>query len=264
MPPIPATSIWSARQHADAVKRRDAFHIKFLEELIAACSPSQQLSAIDQIETSLAYDISLPFRSATILFTQKTYMMFSAMDVTKLASFDQATLAATVTRRLPVDLHHLLSNCDGAPHPDNDTWERVLDRLNEQAALAECSELAVRAFQKAHKPRAKPPPVPLFHETTPEPPPKRSRISAAESKSLASVDAENISSFKDKTITCGDCTTTFIFTAEKQAEFARKGWENEPKRCPTCREKQHNERKSHEARDAMIKENYSSTSAPKK
>ncbi|MBN2074410.1 MAG: zinc-ribbon domain containing protein [Dehalococcoidales bacterium] len=46
--------------------------------------------------------------------------------------------------------------------------------------------------------------------------------------------------YKDKSIQCSDCNTTFTFSAEEQEQFASRGYTNEPKRCPTCRE----ERKS--------------------
>jgi len=43
-------------------------------------------------------------------------------------------------------------------------------------------------------------------------------------------------SFQDKSIRCSDCGTTFIFTASQQEFFASKGYTNDPKRCPSCRE----------------------------
>ncbi len=39
----------------------------------------------------------------------------------------------------------------------------------------------------------------------------------------------------DKTITCKDCNSTFVFTENEQAFFKEKGFENEPQRCPDCR-----------------------------
>ena len=43
-------------------------------------------------------------------------------------------------------------------------------------------------------------------------------------------------SFQDKSIQCSDCGTTFTFSAQEQEFFASKGYTNEPKRCPSCRE----------------------------
>jgi CxxC-x17-CxxC domain-containing protein len=40
----------------------------------------------------------------------------------------------------------------------------------------------------------------------------------------------------DKTLTCLECGSTFTFTVGEQEFFAMKGYANEPKRCPTCRE----------------------------
>jgi CxxC-x17-CxxC domain-containing protein len=43
-------------------------------------------------------------------------------------------------------------------------------------------------------------------------------------------------SYQDKSLQCSDCGATFTFSAEEQEFFASKGYTNEPKRCPTCRE----------------------------
>jgi len=49
-------------------------------------------------------------------------------------------------------------------------------------------------------------------------------------------------SFVDKSLQCSDCGTTFTFSAEEQEFFAGKGYTNEPKRCPSCREARKAER----------------------
>jgi CxxC-x17-CxxC domain-containing protein len=43
-------------------------------------------------------------------------------------------------------------------------------------------------------------------------------------------------SFQDKSIQCSDCGTTFTFSAGEQEQFASRGYTNEPKRCPSCRQ----------------------------
>jgi CxxC-x17-CxxC domain-containing protein len=43
-------------------------------------------------------------------------------------------------------------------------------------------------------------------------------------------------SFEEKSIQCSDCGTSFTFSVEEQEFFASKGYTNEPKRCPACRE----------------------------
>ncbi|MBM2824685.1 MAG: hypothetical protein HW402_349 [Dehalococcoidales bacterium] len=43
-------------------------------------------------------------------------------------------------------------------------------------------------------------------------------------------------SYQDKSIQCSDCATTFTFGVEEQEQFASRGYTNEPKRCPSCRE----------------------------
>jgi CxxC-x17-CxxC domain-containing protein len=41
--------------------------------------------------------------------------------------------------------------------------------------------------------------------------------------------------FMDKTLTCKDCSNTFLFTAGEQDFYKQKGLQNEPGRCPDCR-----------------------------
>jgi len=43
-------------------------------------------------------------------------------------------------------------------------------------------------------------------------------------------------SFQDKTLQCADCGATFTFTANEQEFYQSKGYTNEPKRCPACRQ----------------------------
>ena len=43
-------------------------------------------------------------------------------------------------------------------------------------------------------------------------------------------------SFKDKTLQCSDCGKDFTFSAKEQEFFQLKGYTNEPKRCPECRQ----------------------------
>ena len=40
----------------------------------------------------------------------------------------------------------------------------------------------------------------------------------------------------DKTLSCVECGSSFTFTAGEQEFFASRGYTNEPKRCPDCRE----------------------------
>jgi CxxC-x17-CxxC domain-containing protein len=49
-------------------------------------------------------------------------------------------------------------------------------------------------------------------------------------------------SFQDKTLQCSDCGISFTFSATEQEFFASKGFTNEPKRCPSCRQSRKTER----------------------
>ena len=41
--------------------------------------------------------------------------------------------------------------------------------------------------------------------------------------------------FQDKSLTCVDCGSEFIWTAGEQLFFADKQFKNEPKRCKACK-----------------------------
>src|SRR5215212_4956848 len=43
-------------------------------------------------------------------------------------------------------------------------------------------------------------------------------------------------SYADKTLTCRDFGTQFVFTAGEQEFYAQKGFTNEPTRCSNCRQ----------------------------
>jgi len=48
--------------------------------------------------------------------------------------------------------------------------------------------------------------------------------------------------YEDKSIQCSDCGNTFTFSVEDQEFFHSKGYTNEPKRCPECRQARKSER----------------------
>lgn len=49
-------------------------------------------------------------------------------------------------------------------------------------------------------------------------------------------------SFQDKNLTCSDCGNSFTFSAEEQEQFHSRGYTNDPKRCPDCRQARKSER----------------------
>lgn len=49
-------------------------------------------------------------------------------------------------------------------------------------------------------------------------------------------------SFQDKSIQCSDCGAAFTFSASEQEFFASKGYTNDPKRCPSCRQARKSDR----------------------
>jgi CxxC-x17-CxxC domain-containing protein len=50
--------------------------------------------------------------------------------------------------------------------------------------------------------------------------------------------------FTDKSLQCSDCGNTFTFTADEQEFYSNRGYANEPKRCPGCREARRTQRNS--------------------
>ncbi len=49
-------------------------------------------------------------------------------------------------------------------------------------------------------------------------------------------------SYQDRTLTCLDCGESFTFSADDQQYHAEKGYTNEPKRCPSCRQARRSDR----------------------
>lgn len=50
--------------------------------------------------------------------------------------------------------------------------------------------------------------------------------------------------YKDRTLACVQCGNSFTFSADDQAYHAQKGYTNEPKRCPSCRQAYREQRNS--------------------
>jgi len=48
--------------------------------------------------------------------------------------------------------------------------------------------------------------------------------------------------YEDKELTCVECGATFVFSADEQELFARRGYTHEPKRCPACRQERRTQR----------------------
>ena len=48
----------------------------------------------------------------------------------------------------------------------------------------------------------------------------------------------------DKTLTCKDCNADFVFTEGEQAFYQEKGFQNEPQRCPSCRQANKQQRRT--------------------
>ena len=46
----------------------------------------------------------------------------------------------------------------------------------------------------------------------------------------------------DKTLVCAECAAEFAFTVGEQEFFASRGFTNEPRRCPDCRQSRRQQR----------------------
>ncbi len=50
--------------------------------------------------------------------------------------------------------------------------------------------------------------------------------------------------YEDKTLNCAECKSDFVFSESEQEFYAEKGFQNEPKRCPSCRSERKKQRRS--------------------
>ena len=50
--------------------------------------------------------------------------------------------------------------------------------------------------------------------------------------------------FEDRTLKCADCGCDFTFTTSEQEFYQEKGFENDPKRCPDCRQSRKRQRRA--------------------
>ena len=66
-------------------------------------------------------------------------------------------------------------------------------------------------------------------------------------------------SYQDKTIQCSDCGATFTFAATEQEEYATRGYTNDPKRCPACREARKSQQNGNSGRSYGSRPGYLST-----
>ncbi len=48
--------------------------------------------------------------------------------------------------------------------------------------------------------------------------------------------------YQDRTLSCVECSDSFTFSADDQSYHAEKGYTNEPKRCPSCRQARRSQR----------------------
>ncbi|CDG34761.1 hypothetical protein CTHBC1_0083 [Acetivibrio thermocellus BC1] len=48
----------------------------------------------------------------------------------------------------------------------------------------------------------------------------------------------------DKILTCKDCNAEFVFSEGEQAFYLEKGFQNEPQRCPACRQARKQQRRN--------------------
>ncbi|GAC1309896.1 MAG: hypothetical protein NVS2B3_15470 [Vulcanimicrobiaceae bacterium] len=62
---------------------------------------------------------------------------------------------------------------------------------------------------------------------------------------------------EEKTLTCKDCTTEFVFTVRDQQFYAERGFENDPQRCRPCR----TQRKASRSRSGPSRATFAATCA---
>lgn len=67
--------------------------------------------------------------------------------------------------------------------------------------------------------------------------------------------------YRDRVLTCRDCSQEFTFTAGEQEFYASKGLTNTPSRCPSCRAARRGMQQSHSSSRAPRGESYETTCA---
>ena len=230
-------------QSASAIQARDTFHRDWLDKFIKACTPDGQLPIIDKIQTTLRYDTSVTAQQARIQFTMATYKLFAEIDSSTLSSVNSSEISKAVLRCFPRPLQHLLVNCR-EDSDENDTWEKVLNRLNTQAALADKASLAVKVFEECHNRSAKRQRVLGLGGNSQTP-------MSAESKPILDKQPDLINKFpvlskapgdqrcSTRSLKCQDCANNFEWTEQEQIKYSQRGWEP-PKRCTVCRKAKKN------------------------
>ena len=68
--------------------------------------------------------------------------------------------------------------------------------------------------------------------------------------------------YQNKTLVCKECGKEFVFSADEQAFFAEKGFENEPGRCPACRAARRASRRTREMFEVVCDECGRTTPVP--
>ncbi len=70
--------------------------------------------------------------------------------------------------------------------------------------------------------------------------------------------------FQDRTLKCADCGEDFVFSASEQEFYRDKGYENDPKRCQSCRQQRKQQRRSSDRKmyDAVCAECGAETKVP--
>jgi CxxC-x17-CxxC domain-containing protein len=62
--------------------------------------------------------------------------------------------------------------------------------------------------------------------------------------------------FTDKNVMCADCNKEFVFSTTEQEFYASKGFTNEPKRCPDCRQARKSSRDSNRSGQSYQRQMY--------
>ena len=57
----------------------------------------------------------------------------------------------------------------------------------------------------------------------------------------------------DKSLTCKDCQKDFVFTEGEQEFYKEKGFENDPQRCPECRQEKKQQRRGNSAGRGFVR-----------
>ena len=215
------------------------FELKFLADLRSAVS-------VDSCEAVLQAVALIPLGNEAgtlctlaqlLSYVTRVAKFFTDVSKGTLAKIESKVLCAALIRNWPQKMKHLI--LDSAP-AIGETWEKMLQRFAEKVQQANDTKVLIAALTTPMHISA-----PLGQDSS-----QRNKIRRLSNNATInsivqpeSVDVPNpgnrlnASGFKDiGPLSCCDCGGEYYFTACEQAFYKSKNFEEQPKKCKSCRQ----------------------------